>query len=94
MFKIGQKVVCIKDSVWFCADPNEKRRSTTPDPTKGEIYTITKILSEEDGYYLKLAELCPITAYWSKNFRPVLDIGDEVEIYIKSLQPVETLETV
>ena len=47
-FKIGQKVVCVKD--FF---PGKRTEST---PVKGKIYTVREIL--DDGRYFKISYSC------------------------------------
>jgi hypothetical protein len=55
----------------------------------GEIYTVSVVenLPAPIGGrfdYLGLKEAEPTNRYWIGRFRPIVDIGDEVEEYIKS----------
>ncbi len=89
MFKIGQKVVCINDN-W-----NEPR-GLPPLPKKGEIYTSDGSDKYGDGIFLRGFDWflnSGRVSFYTGNFRPIVDIGDEVEEYVKSLikeqKPVE-----
>jgi len=72
--KTGDKVVCIDDSN---QDPS------LPCVVKGDVYTIRLI--EPDGW-CRLFEFPDTPSVWPSftidSFRPVVDIGDEVEQYI------------
>lgn len=81
MFRIGQKVICIDDSM------NPETVDYTPmRPRKGEIYTIRGFLVQDhiDGYGVYLEELLNPSIIWSDQdekewpfkpgrFRPVVD---------------------
>ena len=71
-WKIGQKLVCIDNGFQL----------EHPIVIKGEIYTFDGLSTEWQGY-IRLKEM-PGMCYRSKLFRPIVDIGDEVEQYIKS----------
>lgn len=87
-WKIGQKTVCIK---------NLKPRPGEEDiivPMIGEIYTIRDVTTDGRLTGLLLVEVTNRIrryqdglfepAFDSDAFRPIVDIGDEVEEYIKS----------
>lgn len=71
-WKIGQKLVCIKVD-WSCTDVK-----------LGDIYTFDGVEGEFRGStYIRLKETPDWTGR-SDAFREIVDIGDEVEEYIKS----------
>lgn len=87
MFQIGQKVVCIDDSV------NPETVSYTPcRPRKGEVYTVRGFLTQAhiEGYGVYLEELLNPSCLWSdqdekewpfkpERFRPVVAPKIEAE---------------
>ena len=85
-WKIGQKVVCVARGGWL--DIDNGAAPVGPAPLSNEIYTYDGIdPTSTEHIYLKeftwidRGERCS----WERNcFRPIVDIGDEVEEYIKS----------
>jgi hypothetical protein len=83
MFKVGQKVVCVDDSV----NP-ETARYMMLKPKSGEVYTVASIQTEPhiEGYGIRLEELPNQSIIWSdgdekewsfdaRKFRPVAEVG-------------------
>lgn len=83
MFKIGQKVVCVDDSV----NP-ETQRYMPLRPKYGEVYTIASIQIEPniEGYGIRLEELPNPSIIWTdgdekewsfdaSKFRPIAEAG-------------------
>lgn len=87
MFRIGQKVICIDDSM------NPETVDYTPmRPRKGVIYTIRGFLVQDhiDGYGVYLEELLNPSIIWSDQdekewpfkpgrFRPIVDQDTKTE---------------
>lgn len=83
MFKVGQKVVCIDDSINAeCMDHMPLR------PKVNSVYTVASIHVEDglDGYGIRLEELPNPSIIWSdgdekewsfdaRRFRPIAEVG-------------------
>jgi len=83
MFKIGEKVVCIKQGKWENANKNSLTDLINlPDPIYNKIYTICNIFIFKNAY-LYFTELNGVIGYNSKEFRK-LDY-DFVEDVIKKI---------
>lgn len=92
--KVGDKVVCIYGGPWYDQGGDV---SNGPHPIKDEIYTYDGecVLSPETGLYLKELHwiYAGYRASWEKTlFRPIVDIGDEVESYIAEKIKEEDLQ--
>lgn len=84
MFKIGEKVVCIKQDKWEKANENPFTDFINlPDPIYNEVYTICNIFTFNKDVYLYFTELNGTIGYNSKEFRK-LDY-DFVEDVIKKV---------
>lgn len=80
-WKIGQKLVCV-DGVNGSRDESVVGR---PEPVVGEIYEWNGVYAEFPSVvYIGLVGFHPDSIFKRDMFRPVIDIGDEVEEYIKS----------
>lgn len=79
--KIGDKVVCVDDS--------PGKSSGVKKLTINEIYTVLDIFMAPQG--LNIVVHSGDLGWLASRFRPIVDIGDEVEEYILSKinQPVE-----
>ena len=98
MFHVGQKVVCLADL----------SRLTLPSevaPTKGAVYTIRAIMTDNKGYLgLFLVEIknppvyCALgfceRALWAGHFRPVIEKKTDISIFTQLLTPSKIKEPV
>lgn len=93
-WKIGQKIVCVRDCLARCFQQEIL-------PKKGEIYTIREITHYTMVCFRLVEIVNPVLSYEqgvgeatfdAKHFRPIVDIGDDVEEYIKTKVEQEELQ--
>lgn len=95
-FRVGQKVVHIgfPRGTWRRRLDEWLHPIPGPWPVRDEVYTITKIVTDDYGaYYVSLAELIEtIDDYWGegwdlRGFRPVVERKTDISIFTKLLTP-------
>lgn len=89
------KVVCIKDEIKSWTRPP----SLFDQIVKGNIYTVIEIITSSaltgsQKQYYTLKEMNKGTSYACTMFRPIQDIGGQVEEHINKLIKEEDLKTI
>ena len=86
-FRVGQKVICIKQGGWTSLHSSEIG------PQYGEIYTIEDIEVIPTGTFLTLSEINNPPRYvgfaanfWSVHFRPVVERKTDISIFTAMLK--------
>jgi hypothetical protein len=90
-WKVGDKVVCLKNGKWSGLQPDESF------PVYGGIYTIRNIEPHKDEVYIRLEEVvnpgdyedCEECQFWAKHFRPVQTRKTDISIFTALLTPSE-----
>lgn len=74
VFRVGQKVVCIKKDAW---KPSLDRVDFPP-PVYGEVYTVSARMKHNGHAAVSLVELGDDTGFLAKYFLPAVDPGMEI----------------
>lgn len=97
MFQVGQKVVCVDD-----ACPAGRRWNENPPLCRGLIYTIGRILIDDDGdLIVHLIELPRskrsrlqwgnLVGFAARRFRPLIEHKTDISIFTRMLTPKRAL---
>lgn len=78
-FRIGQKVVCIKEPIPQADCPYRIFQ-------KDAIYTVAGFDEDVDGTYISVAELHPRVTGHIEGFRPVVDRRTDISVFTEILR--------
>lgn len=96
-FRVGQKVVCVKEGLWTCEKtcPEWCSHYRPKLPQYGDILTIREISSGDDGHFIRFVELnnagLPTLdgefQFSSIQFRPLVERKTDISIFTAMLNP-------
>lgn len=87
MLYVGQKVVCVNDTVGIFDKPHiNYKKNLGLNVVKGEVYTISQLINHPDGSYcVKLVGVpdrnCRDFGYNIKRFRPAVEKKTDISIF-------------
>lgn len=83
MFRIGQKVVCIRSAIPVpeCPYPIFK---------KDDVYTVARFEEEDGEVFIAVEELHPLVTGHVSGFRPIVDRKTDISVFQEILRKVSS----